>query len=372
MTMNFKLYSGVLKTYTEDGPTGKRRMLRTTASSTIRDLVGDEIRPEAINKMADQARDNMTIWLNHSYQVPEDMLGSVRDAQVIQRGNDEDGTPIIDLDLDIAVEEANPRAVQTWDAIENGTKLGTSIGAQVKHATKRKGGGLIIDDIHLLEASIVGIPANPRSWVQSAIKSLKALGEDAPIEDEAVIDDEKIADIEPEIVEVEAEAIDLTKDADETGDESEDSDKLAARTTVTVTVDSDAPEAPRSGSGNAREALADETAEGDDETLGDEVTRAATVSAMTTINSALVQEVTDTMKEFREELSDLRKQVEVARAERDEASENLKLALALLEKVKDLPLARKAQPTVELLERAAKSRFEGYYDPEVIKLLEKE
>jgi hypothetical protein len=78
------------------------------------------------------------------------------------------------------------------------------------------------------------------------------------------------------------------------------------------------------------------------------------------------------MKEFREELADLRKQVEVARAERDEASENLKLALALLDKVKDLPLARKAQPTVELLERAAKSRFDGYYDPEVIKLLERE
>lgn len=374
----FKFYSGVLKAYTEDTPAGKRRMLRTTASSTIRDLVGDEILPVAIDKMAEQARDNMTIWLNHSYQVPEDMLGSVRDAQVVQRGIDEEGNPIIDLDLDVSLEEANPRALQTWDAISNGTKLGTSIGAQVKHATKRKGGGLIIDDIHLLEASIVGIPANPRSWVQSAIKSIKALDDSTPVVDEeTVVEDEIItADIEPEktdAVEETAEAeVEATKDADETVDDvADDSEKVAARTRVTVTVDSDAPEAPRSDPGNAQEALADETAEGDDEVLGDNVTRDVTVLPEVKLDSAMVQGMADAFKQAREQIADLSKELGSVTKERDDAIANLTLATALLDKIKDLPLARKALPTAELIERAAKSRFEGYFDPEVIKLLER-
>lgn len=392
----FKFYSGVLKAYTEDTPAGKRRMLRTTASSTIRDLVGDEILPVAIDKMAEQARDNMTIWLNHSYQVPEDMLGSVRDAQVIQRGIDEEGNPIIDLDFDVALEEANPRALQTWDAISNGTKLGTSIGAQVKHATKRKGGGLIIDDIHLLEASIVGIPANPRSWVQSAIKSIKTLDDATPVVEEEVVEDE----VDPALkaqnnvitfngsdytftvgdpptvipgVEKTAEAeVEATKDADETVDDvADDSDKVAARTRVTVTVDSDAPEAPRSDPGNAQEALADETAEGDDEVLGDNVTRDVTVLPEVKLDSAMVQGMADAFKQAREQIADLSKELGSVTKERDDAIANLTLATALLDKIKDLPLARKALPTAELIERAAKSRFEGYFDPEVIKLLER-
>ena len=39
-------------------------------------------------------------------------------------------------------------------------------------ATKKKDGVLMISDLELLEASIVGIPANPRSWVSYAMKSL--------------------------------------------------------------------------------------------------------------------------------------------------------------------------------------------------------
>jgi hypothetical protein len=376
----FKFFTGVLKAYTEDTPAGKRRMLRTTASSTIRDLVGDEILPVAIEKMADQARQNMTIFLNHSYQVPEDVLGSVKDAQIIQRGSDEEGNPIIDLDFDVSVEDANPRAVQTWEAIDNGTKLGTSIGAQVRHATKKKGGGMVIDDILLLEASIVGIPANPRSWVQSAIKSIKSLDDVTPVvEEETIVDDEIItAEIEPEKTDeveveetVEAE-VETTKDADDTVDvEADDSEKLAARTTVTVTVDSDAPEAPRSGSGNAREALADETAQGDDEALGDNVTRDIAVLSDVKVDSAMIQGMVDALKQAREQIADLSKELGSVTKERDDAISNLKLATALLEKIKDLPLARKAQPTAELIERTAKSRFEGYFDPEVIKLLER-
>jgi len=174
-------------------------------------------------------------------------------------------------------------------------------------------------------------------------------------------------------VEETAEAeVEATKDADETVDDvADDSEKVAARTRVTVTVDSDAPEAPRSDPGNAQEALADETAEGDDEVLGDNVTRDVTVLPEVKLDSAMVQGMADAFKQAREQIADLSKELGSVTKERDDAIANLTLATALLDKIKDLPLARKALPTAELIERAAKSRFEGYFDPEVIKLLER-
>jgi HK97 family phage prohead protease len=187
----FRIYSGLLKAYEQDG----RKMLRTTASSSVADLSKDEILPSAIHQMADRARNNLTIFLNHEYRVPEDVLGSVETATVVQRGVDNIGSPIFDLDFDLVVNESNPRALQTYAAIENGVQLGTSIGAIVRHATKKKDGGYRVDDIELLEASIVGIPANPRSWVHYAVKSLTTTVDN----DEPEIDEE---DDEPEETEV--------------------------------------------------------------------------------------------------------------------------------------------------------------------------
>jgi hypothetical protein len=114
--------------------------------------------------------------------VPEDVLGSAETAEVVDRGIDGNGNPVVDLDFDILVNHTNPRAVSTWEAINAGVKLGTSIGAIVKDAKKKKDGGLVISDLQLLEASIVGIPANPRSWVQYAVKSLEDFDEIEVIE----------------------------------------------------------------------------------------------------------------------------------------------------------------------------------------------
>jgi cation transport regulator ChaB len=161
----FNIYSGVLKAYEADGA----KRLKTVASSTITDRSGDQMTENAIRKMADSAKDNLTIFLNHSYKVPEDVFGSVEGVAVVQRGE------VWDLDFDIRLNEANDRAVKTYDAILGGTKLGTSIGAGINeggYSKNKSTGGIIFDDVTLLEASIVGIPANPRSWVQYARKSL--------------------------------------------------------------------------------------------------------------------------------------------------------------------------------------------------------
>jgi HK97 family phage prohead protease len=159
-------------------PDGKKR-LRTTASSNIKDLAGDEMTTKALEMMRASAEENMTIFLNHKYAVPDDVFGSVEKATLVDKGD------YVDLDLIIRVNEHNPRALQTHASIVDGTKLGCSIGALIPEggATKTKS-GLSIDEVRLLEASIVGIPANPRSFVQYATKALmKAQLDDAPMDE---------------------------------------------------------------------------------------------------------------------------------------------------------------------------------------------
>lgn len=158
----FKIYSGALKAY--ETPDSKK-MLRTTASSTIKDLAGDRMTDKAIQKMADSAI-GMTIFLNHSYDVPEDVFGTVKSVDIVRRDE------FRDLDFEIELADGSDRADKTFNYIKNGTKLGTSIGAIIKDGYKDED-GYVFDDVALLEASIVGIPANPRSWVQYALKALR-------------------------------------------------------------------------------------------------------------------------------------------------------------------------------------------------------
>ena len=160
---DFKIISNAVKAYTD--AQGVKR-IKGTASSTIKDLHGDRMAESAIGQMAAAASDNMTIFLNHSYDLPEDVFGSVAGASVKTRGE------FVDLDFDIVVDD-NPRAMRTYDMIDRGRKLGISIGGIVLQWSQDKNDEMvwIIEDILLLEASIVGIPANPRSWVDQALKS---------------------------------------------------------------------------------------------------------------------------------------------------------------------------------------------------------
>jgi hypothetical protein len=148
------------------------------ASSTIRDHHGDEITEKALRKMASTAV-GMTIFLNHEYKVPTDVFGVVEKARVV-KSDDIDkrtGNPVYDLRVGIRVAKSNPFAVDTFNQIENdGVKLGISIGAMVPEGgatfAKAGGGRYIVDDADLVEASIISLPANSRSWVDHAVKAL--------------------------------------------------------------------------------------------------------------------------------------------------------------------------------------------------------
>ena len=174
--VDFRLYTTALKAYTADNGD---LYVRGTTSSTIRDLHGDEMTLNALHTMRDTAKNNMTIWLNHNYNVPDDIFGSVSDAFIEKRMDAATGQEVYDLDSAIRVvgEDENPLAMKAYRAIKRGVKLGLSIGARVEKVSKRKDDNdqetYVIDSVRLLESSIVGIPANQRSYLQNALKSVR-------------------------------------------------------------------------------------------------------------------------------------------------------------------------------------------------------
>jgi hypothetical protein len=160
-----------------DATTGQLR-LEGIASSTVRDHHGDTISEKALRKMAATAEAGMVIFMNHSYEVPKDVFGTCEKSMVRKTAErDAAGNSIFDFRIGVVVAQSNAEAVKTFELIEKDkVKLGISIGAMLPEGgytlDKSEGGRLLIDDIDLIEASIVSIPANPRAWVDYAVKSI--------------------------------------------------------------------------------------------------------------------------------------------------------------------------------------------------------
>lgn len=387
----FKIYSGALKAYEADD----KRRLKTVASSTIKDLAGDSMTENAINKMAESAKDRMTIFLNHSYDVPEDVFGTVEDVTVQKRGE------YFDLDFDIVLNDVNPRAMQTWEAIQKGTKLGTSIGAKILDGWQDKSsGGYIFDDVALLEASIVGIPANPRSWVEYAVKSLTetapttkvTVGEagvekatvwvdvsadgsvsstvetDPPAEDGK----KKKKDDEPEVTKAEEEpkddrkAVDAGKDApedeevllpteDDTPANSTDTDAHAEQETVSP------PPVPAPQ--DAQKSIP-ETGDGAVPPLDHDL--AELVGLKSVLN--LLTKTTGELVEARKALGEEAAAHAVTKANLAMAKREQKAMTAIIEKVSSLPIGRRA-PFDDQVQQF-RTRFAHMYDESFLQMLE--
>ena len=161
------------------GQDGKR-MIHGVASSTTKDLHGDTIMLSALEDM-ERSAVGLTVFLNHKYEVPGDVGGTITRAIIKQKGVDEKGDPNYQLEVDIEVEDENPEAVKTHKYILKGRKLGLSIGAMIPKdgAKRQKDGTYIIEHLLLLELSMVGIPANPKSWIDYAASALRGMVEKA-------------------------------------------------------------------------------------------------------------------------------------------------------------------------------------------------
>lgn len=359
---SFKIFSGALKAY-EKGDGTSRKYLRCTASSTVKDLHGDFMTAECVQGMAPQAKSKgMTIFLNHSYKVPEDVFGKTADAVIVQRSNDENGNAIYDLDLEIELNESNERAIKTYESIKDqGMKLGVSIGAMIEDwafIDEEAGwwGGLEIKAVNLLEASIVGIPANQRSWVINGMNALgapreviaKALGKTPP--EEAV---KKNADPEPEPPVDDTEGEEVAKAAD-----------------IIKTDDSAAPD---------EETTDEETTSGEEEDTPDPTDTdkgLAPVDAAKTVEDLKVAGISDPLLDIvmgflegaTEEVVSLREQLATVTKERDEAIEQVRGAAEIVETIARTPLGRKAQFTGPVT--SFRQKYGGLYDESIVKMLE--
>jgi hypothetical protein len=162
-----------------DTEEGKAKIVRLTASTNVRDSYGDTFTEKGLQLMK-TAAPGTTIFLNHSQRVPEDVFGAVVSADLVKRkaqGTDGEEIEVLCLDYDVEVDDSNPRAAITYAQIQRGiAKLGASVTVAVrKKDIPQGGGGMKIDNPHYIECSIVGLPANPLSWVQYAQKALQSL-----------------------------------------------------------------------------------------------------------------------------------------------------------------------------------------------------
>ena len=173
-------------------PSDTRKRIRCVASSSIEDRHGDTITEACIKDMQKQAA-GLTIFLNHSYDLPEDVFGFVEAARTkrmtVAEAKDKGLVPettlsgmgssdvIAFLQLDVVI-DPNERAQRTLASVDNGATIGVSIGAMLEEYEEKEGYDdawmppLTINKLELLEASAVGIPANPLSWIEGATKAV--------------------------------------------------------------------------------------------------------------------------------------------------------------------------------------------------------
>lgn len=164
-----------------------RPTLTMVGSSAERDLQGDIMAQSALSDMT-HVPSNLALWLNHDYTVPGSYLGGLIGTPRLLAGR-----PFVDLALDAGVELINPDAARTYLMIQRGARLGCSVGCLVEQYEFVNQQGETVDaasidpydmvfgslslrvlHVRVVEWSVVGIPANQRSWVENALKGVFA------------------------------------------------------------------------------------------------------------------------------------------------------------------------------------------------------
>lgn len=162
---DFEAYTGSMKV-DENAPSG-RYVVNMIGSSTTKDLQGDIMLMSALDDMT-KVPENLTTWMNHQTDVPESVFGGLASQPWIKSSNG-----IADLYLSSEVESSNPRAMQTYNMISRGRRLGCSIGCMVlDYDYDPSTETILISHVLPVEWSVVGVPAQMRCWVEVATKSL--------------------------------------------------------------------------------------------------------------------------------------------------------------------------------------------------------
>ena len=170
---DWKLHTAPLTTKARSGDALPEWRLRGIGSSTVIDLQGDRMMPSVLEDMAN-CDAGLTIFRNHSYNSPEDVVGILTSRPEIQMSGG-----IADLWITFDVLPVRQEAIEIYNMVMKGLRQGISVGLQVSeyHFEDGPGGTQVccIDHAqYTAEWSTVGIPANQRSWVEHAISGLFA------------------------------------------------------------------------------------------------------------------------------------------------------------------------------------------------------
>jgi phage head maturation protease len=170
-----------VKATADDGTVTELLYLSGVASSSVRDRQGDTITAQCQADMLEQlqagiGRDGhrLTMFLNHDYDVPEDVLGNVNESRLTASAPADGEDAVIDLEIVCRVTSENPRAVMAWKIVNDGISLGFSVGGSLTEyeVDDENDDGeswcppLLINGMALWEISLCGIPANPRAYTE--------------------------------------------------------------------------------------------------------------------------------------------------------------------------------------------------------------
>lgn len=147
----------------------ERPIIRMRGSSTVQDLQGDIMALSALEDMTKVSPD-LLLWLNHSYDLPQDLMAKLYQLPTIQMQGG-----IADLWIMAEAVLSNPLAEKTYNYIvKDKVRLGCSVGCQVLEWDLLDSNDLcspiIIKRVYVVEWSVVSIPANQRCWTENAIK----------------------------------------------------------------------------------------------------------------------------------------------------------------------------------------------------------
>lgn len=166
---DFTIYTGAMQT-----DANNPMVVRMVGSSTETDLQGDVMTLSALGDMA-RVQPGLAIWLNHDYTLPHSLFGSLAASPRIVQQNG-----VADLQLAVEVEPDSEHAMKTLAYIQRGkVRLGCSIGCKVlkyefmddsdpNDLFAMMMSPMRILSVQTLEWSVVGVPANQRSWVENA------------------------------------------------------------------------------------------------------------------------------------------------------------------------------------------------------------
>lgn len=153
--------------------TDEMPVVTVVASSTEKDLQGDTMAITALQDMCEVPL-GQSVFLNHTYFLPDSFFGkTVVTPTIVQNSG------VADLHTAYGVYVQGDAAKRTYDQIKNfGARHGVSGGFMVTQYSFEGDSEdswfapIIIEHLIKVEDSIVGIPANVRSWVEHSIEGL--------------------------------------------------------------------------------------------------------------------------------------------------------------------------------------------------------